>query len=101
MDIKTAVETVVMKKYANFEGRAIRSEYWWYVLAYIIAAIVVGVIDAVLGIGMRRLHDLDKSGWWLLLALIPLLGALVLLFFFVQRGTVGDNRFGPDPLAAA
>jgi uncharacterized membrane protein YhaH (DUF805 family) len=47
---------------------------------------------------VRRLHDLDRTGWWYLLILIPVLGALVLLFFFVQRGTVGGNRFGPDPL---
>ena len=50
-----------------------------------------------LAAGVRRLHDLDKSGWWYLLVLIPIIGALVLLYFFVQKGTAGANRFGPPP----
>ncbi len=122
MDIKTAVETVVVKKYMTLDGRAPRSEYWWFVLAYIIIAIIAAVLDGALGlyiapdvgllslvvwlallipsiaVAARRCHDLDKSGWWLLLVFIPLLGSLILLFFFVQRGTQGSNRFGPDPL---
>lgn len=51
-----------------------------------------------IAVGVRRLHDLDKSGWWYLLILIPLVGALVLIYFFVQKGTDGPNRFGADPL---
>lgn len=51
-----------------------------------------------IAIGVRRLHDKDRSGWWLLIALVPLVGALVLLYWFVTRGTEGANRFGPDPL---
>ena len=50
---------------------------------------------------VRRLHDLDKSGWFLLLGLIPIIGVIILLVWFVQRGTVGGNRFGPDPLASS
>lgn len=106
-------------RYTDFKGRSSRSEYWWPQLAFFLVGIVIGVLTAVVGetvgnillgifylvilipgiaISIRRLHDLDKSGWWLLIALIPLIGALVLLFFFVQRGTVGGNRFGEDPL---
>jgi uncharacterized membrane protein YhaH (DUF805 family) len=102
--------------YVNFAGRAIRSEYWYWVLFVIIAMIVTSIIDVVLGIrlfepifalavllpgiavGVRRLHDLDRSGWWLLLGFIPLIGAIVLIVWFVGRGTPGPNRFGPDPL---
>ena len=54
-----------------------------------------------LGVSIRRLHDLDKSGWWLLLAFLPLIGSLILLYWLIQRGTGRDNRFGPDPFAAA
>jgi uncharacterized membrane protein YhaH (DUF805 family) len=104
--------------YVTFAGRAIRSEYWYWTLFFFIGSIVAGIIDAVLGIrvfdtifglavllpsiavGVRRLHDLDRSGWWLLLGFIPLIGAIVLLIWFCSRGTVGANRFGPDPLAA-
>ena len=111
MDFATAVKTVVMQKYANFSGRAMRSEYWWFILAYIIAYIVLAIVDYVLGVqlltailslgllipsiavGVRRLHDLDKSGWWLLLGLIPIVG-LVLLYWFCQPGTPGANQYG-------
>lgn len=125
MDFMTAVRTV-LGKYATFSGRARRSEYWWYALFTFATSIVLSIVDALLfgmttqgqsigilsglfslavllpsiAVGVRRLHDLDKSGWWLLLVFIPILGVLVLLFFFVQRGTQGTNRFGPDPLAA-
>ena len=112
MDFATAVKTVVMEKYANFSGRAMRSEYWWFVLAYLIAYLVLSIVDYALGaqllttilslgllipsiaVGVRRLHDLDKSGWWLLLGLIPLIGRLVLIYWFCQPGTPGPNRFG-------
>lgn len=53
-----------------------------------------------LAVGVRRLHDTDRSGWWLLIGLIPLIGAIVLLVFYVEKGTVGTNRFGEDPLQA-
>jgi uncharacterized membrane protein YhaH (DUF805 family) len=102
--------------YVNFSDRAIRSEYWFWLLFAIIVAIVTGFIDAVIGVpltntifalatflpglavSVRRLHDLDRSGWWLLLGLIPLVGAIILIVWFCTRGTVGANRFGADPL---
>ncbi len=87
------------------------------VLFIIIADIVTGIIDLVIGaqvttgvfglvtflpslaIAIRRLHDLDRTGWWVLLALIPLIGWIVLIIWFCTRGTDGPNRFGPDRLA--
>lgn len=121
MDFQTAVRTVLTQKYADFNGRACRSEYWWWALAYAIAYIALAIVGSILGrIGMflpfllvaavivpsiavsiRRLHDVDKSGWWLLIALVPFVGGLILLYFTVQRGTVGPNQFGEDPLPQA
>lgn len=111
-----------LKKYADFSGRAPRAEYWWFYLLIIIGYIVATILDSLLGldgavgpygivtalfglavlipsiaVGARRLHDTDRSGWWLLIGLIPLIGAIVLLVFFVLPGTQGSNRFGPDP----
>ena len=103
--------------YVNFRDRASRSEYWYWVLFVILADIVTGIIDWVLGVqvvsslfglvtlvpgiavSIRRLHDLDRTGWWVLLGLIPLIGWIILLIWYVTKGTDGPNRFGPDPLA--
>jgi uncharacterized membrane protein YhaH (DUF805 family) len=124
MTFSEAIRTC-FSKYVDFSGRAARSEYWWFILFIALGNIVLSFVDAaifgrsvdgqtvsILGaiwslalllpaiaVGVRRLHDRDMTGWWLLLYLIPVLGALVLLFFFVQSGTNGANRFGLDPLA--
>lgn len=111
----------VLKNYVGFSGRARRKEYWMFTLFNIIVAIVLMILDRAIGtmtdqgmgmlgmlysllillpslaVSVRRLHDTDRSGWWLLLALIPILGGLVLLVFMVLEGTSGPNRFGPDP----
>lgn len=112
----------VLKKYAVFGGRAQRAEYWYFMLFYVVAYVVLGLLDGSLtrppeesgtglltgvfalallipslAVSVRRLHDTDRSGWWLLLILVPLIGAIVLLVFTIQDGTQGDNRFGPDP----
>jgi len=105
--------------YVNFSGRAIRSEYWYWVLFTVLGMIVTEIIDYAIGtpvtywifglavllpgiaVGVRRLHDLDRSGWWLLLSFIPLIGAIVLIVWFCTKGTDGANRFGPDPLGAS
>jgi len=102
--------------YVNFTDRACRSEYWYWILFVFIGYIVAEIIDAVIGkpifytlftlgvlipniaIGVRRLHDLDRSGWWLLLSFIPLVGAIILIVWFCSKGTDGPNRFGPDRL---
>jgi uncharacterized membrane protein YhaH (DUF805 family) len=120
MDFAQAVKTC-LNKYANFSGRAQRPEYWYFFLFMIVVNIVASVLDSVIfgdipvlylistlalivpsiAAGVRRLHDTDKSGWWLLLGLIPFVGAIVLIVFFCQRGTVGPNQFGADPLQAS
>ena len=112
------------RKYATFSGRAQRSEYWYFILFYllvyfalIVAAVIAENFSGLLGGGLqllaaifslgafipslavscRRLHDTDRSGWWFLIALIPLIGGLVLFVFFVQDSQPGENRFGPSP----
>jgi uncharacterized membrane protein YhaH (DUF805 family) len=112
-----------LKRYAEFSGRSRRKEYWMFVLGVIIAEIVLSIVERVLGLSgmvggvygplililllalivpsiavvVRRLHDQDKSGWLVLLGLIPLIGGLILLVFMCLEGTKGPNRFGPDP----
>lgn len=106
------------KQYGDFTGRANRQKYWMFYLFYVIFYILLGLAGAIVGvdaalaslfalasiipslaIGARRLHDTDRSGWWQLIILIPILGVIVLIFFLVQKGTQGENRFGADPLA--
>ena len=106
--------SVCFKKYFVFEGRASRSEYWWFQLivspSYFISEVLDNEISFFfLGItlftlipaisaGVRRLHDTNKSGFFLLISFIPFIGGLVLLFLLIPVGTKGKNRFGPDPL---
>jgi uncharacterized membrane protein YhaH (DUF805 family) len=107
------------QNYVNFVGRAARSEYWFWILFTILASIVATLIDLALfrsmnfnplstivslgtllptlAISARRLHDLDRTAWWLLL-IITVIGDILLLIWFCLRGTTGPNRFGPDPL---
>ncbi|MDR0246914.1 MAG: DUF805 domain-containing protein [Burkholderiales bacterium] len=105
---------VVKNKYAKFDGRAGRPEFWFFALFYFLIAIVVGLIEAVIGISpllflllslafllpslavtVRRFHDQDRSGWFVLLGFIPFVGGIILIIFMVLPGTPGDNRFGP------
>jgi uncharacterized membrane protein YhaH (DUF805 family) len=112
--------TAGFNNYANFRTRAIRSEYWFWTLFVVLLSIVANVIDLTafsgmgfgpvsailalaflvpgIAVSVRRLHDRDKSGWFLLLIFIPLVGAIILIVWFCTRGTMGPNRFGPDPL---
>ncbi|NNE50900.1 MAG: DUF805 domain-containing protein [Sulfitobacter sp.] len=119
----------VLSKYATFEGRAPRAEFWWWTLAMFILFAILRLIDGILlapflgfgafsdnagqplsslvslalllpciAVAARRLHDTDRNGWWLLLVFVPLIGPLVLLYFYVQPSD-GANRFGPpNPL---
>jgi uncharacterized membrane protein YhaH (DUF805 family) len=105
-----------LKKYADFQGRARRAEYWQFYLLYLIVYVVLlmlsmstrgsplamvvaallgvfvlGLVIPMLAVGVRRLHDTNRSGWWLLISLIPLLGAIVLLVFMVLEGSRGPN----------
>jgi uncharacterized membrane protein YhaH (DUF805 family) len=107
---------VVTKKYATFTGRAHRTEYWMFVLVYIVIAIVVSVVDGILKTGgilggllglallvpsiavaVRRLHDTSRTGWWVLIALVPVIGFIVALVFMCLDGTPGSNEYGPNP----
>ena len=111
-------------KYATFKGRAPRSEYWYWTLFIVLGAFVAGLLDVMagtslmlgvglfyvgfvllgflpgLGVGVRRLHDLDRSGWWWWIVLVPVVGWILILVWFCTRGTGGPNRFGSDPLMA-
>lgn len=110
----------VLKKYAVFSGRARRKEYWMFVLFNLIVAVVLGFVDNILGtvgvigglyslavlipgiaVSVRRLHDINRSGWWLLIALIPFIGVIVLLVFMVMDGKNEGNNFGSDPKLAS
>ncbi len=101
--------------YVNFNGRSSRSEYWWWCLFTFIIGAVLGAINGWvniqwliglvnlalllpgLGLSVRRLHDINKSGWWIFIALIPLVGAILLIYWFVQPSNPGDNQYGPEP----
>ena len=112
-----------LKKYAVFSGRSARKEFWLFMLLYMIAYVVAvgidvllviyaglgntglmmwivsgGLLIPILAVSVRRLHDRNLRGWWLLLNPTGI-GAIVMIIFFCMRGTVGENRFGEDPLA--
>ena len=105
---------ICFKKFANFKERASRSEFWWFVLFTSIISIpsylpneTVQVLSGIgsliillptLAVTVRRLHDINKSGWLVLISLIPLIGAIILLVMLIERGTLGKNRFGEYPL---
>lgn len=115
----------VLKKYAVFHGRAQRAEYWFFALFNIIISIALAIVDGITGtfnpeagvgvlgglyglailipsiaVSVRRLHDTGRTGWWLLIALVPLVGAIVILIFMVLDSQPGENDYGPNPTAA-
>ncbi len=112
----------VLRKYAVFQGRARRREYWFFVLFNLLISLALGALDGILGtfdaqagigvlgglyalavfipalaVTVRRLHDIDRSGWWILIGFIPLIGAIILLVFLVLDSNSGSNRFGENP----
>lgn len=120
MSFVDAIKTV-LSKYATFSGRARRSEYWFWFLGLFIASVIVNRIDMVMGtqpgqvgilsivllvatfvpnlaVIVRRLHDTSRSGWWILISLIPIVGVIVLIVFLCQDSH-GDNVHGPSPKA--
>ena len=118
MGFRDAIRVCLTKKYATFSGRASRSEYWFFYLftfvlfailqliasnstavSVLVLLVLLGLFVPSIAVGVRRLHDVGRSGWWLLLGLIPLVGALVLFVWSVSGGTAGDNSYGPDPLS--
>lgn len=121
MSFGEAVRTCLTQKYANFSGRARRSEYWYYSLfaslvslaATVLQNIIFGggegsptVISSLvslalflpgLGVSIRRLHDIGKSAWWYLLILVPVIGWIVLIVFYCTDSAPGSNKYGPNP----
>ena len=107
--------TSVLKKYTLFTGRARRSEYWMFVLVSFVISLVLGMIDGALhikllgfiyavavllpslAVGVRRLHDTGRSGWWMLLVFIPFIGAIILIVWMATDSQPGDNAYGPNP----
>ena len=109
-------KVVVLQRFAQFVGRAGRAEYWWFVLANFIVVVILSALSrasfifAVLNlaygialivpsiaVGIRRLHDVGKSGWWLLISLVPLVGIIILIVFLATQGDPGANQYGPPP----
>lgn len=115
----------VLKKYAVFDGRSRRKEFWMFTLFSFIASLILAAIDRLIGttynndtsgilqsiyglavllptigVGIRRMHDTNRSGWWILIALIPCIGWIWFIVLAAQDGNAGDNRYGPDPKAA-
>ena len=111
-----------VEKYAVFRGRASRREYWFFFLFYFLIMVVLAFVDVLFGafsdmaglgllsglfvlgmvvpslaLGVRRLHDVGRSGWWLLAGFVPMIGSLILLVFAVKKGDAGENRYGPVP----
>lgn len=106
--------------YCRFQGRSSRSEYWWWVLFVAILSFCIGIIEGILGFSMtavqttsgilslvlflpglglsvRRLHDIGKSGWWILLGFIPVVGAIILIIWFARNSEMTENRYAPVP----
>ncbi len=101
-----------LNKYADFSGRASRSEFWWFALASLLAMFIgsaiapalgallwLGLIIPYLAAGIRRLHDTNRSGWFWLLGLIPLIGGIIVLVFLATAGDTGPNNYGEAPAA--
>ena len=112
---------VLKTKYALFDGRAGRQEFWMFILFSVIVSAVLSIVDGVIGtatsgfglisgiyslavlvptlaLGCQRLHDIGQSGWMQLIGLIPIVGALFLIFvYYIKPGTPGDNKFGANP----
>jgi len=116
---------VVLKNYAVFSGRATRGEFWYFTLLNMIFTILLGILDVVTGsyltgsgiwflsggyalalflpsiaVSIRRLHDTDRSGWWVGILMVPVIGIIVFYIFMVQNSKPGENRYGPNPKEA-
>jgi len=119
MTFTTAIRTCYAK-YGDFNGRACRSEFWYFILAttplfavlsmkepspddliHLALNLVVALALALpsIAVSVRRMHDTDLSGWWVLAFMVPLVGSVLTVLWFSRRGTDGPNRFGEDPLA--
>ena len=121
MNFQQSVKICLTKKYSAFDGRATRSEYWWFALFQLFVTIVSELLDytmlddyansigfvsiitslafllPALSVASRRLHDVEKSGWWQLLWIVPVIGWILLIYWLVQEGSVGENEYGVSP----
>ena len=101
---------VVKENYANFDGRARRKEYWMFVLFNVIISTILSMIEPTvyliyvlailvpsIAVGVRRLHDVGKSGWFMFIALVPIIGGIWLLILACTDGDSGDNEYGSNP----
>lgn len=110
----------VLKKYAVFSGRARRQEFWMFALFNFIISFGLSIVEGIVGaagilstlyslavlvpslaVGARRLHDTGRSGWWLLIGFVPLIGLVALIYFAVQDSQPGENQYGPNPKQVA
>ena len=114
MSFTDAVKSV-LSQYVGFGGRARRSEYWYFFLFYLIVDVVVMIVANVTGlswltsiltlalflpnlaVSIRRLHDIGKSGWFVLLTLIPIVGIILLIVWYCKDSMPGENQYGPNP----
>lgn len=117
MNFTCAIKTV-LSKYSQFGGRACRSEYWYWILALVLVSSVLALIEGavlapessgqplqmlmvliiflpLLSVSVRRLHDGGRSGWWLFIQVVPLIGGLILLWWYIQPGDEAANEYGP------
>ena len=114
------------KRYVDFTSRSSRKQYWYFLLWDTIVSMVIGIVSAIvfsgmgtiwstpliwaydliiiipsISLGIRRLHDIGKSGWWMLISIIPLIGAIILIVWAIKAGDPGANAYGPSPLEEA
>ncbi len=107
------------QNYFNAEGRATRSEFWYFFLFYIIGSLIFGILDTILAatlgirilvalyalatiipfitVLIRRLHDIGKSGWWMFIPIVPIAGFIAIIVFLVMDSSLGENKYGPNP----
>ena len=112
------IKRVYLEKFCDFNGRADRKEFWSSFLAYFVVNLILGFIPGTvgliiqiifwlatllptLGVGVRRLHDINKSGWYWLIGLIPLVGEIILIIWWAKEGDAGENQYGPVPTPLA
>lgn len=112
-DIIAIIKSVILKNYVNFQGRATRAEFWWFFLFNFLVGLILSLFGKAgttlqgiwslaillpqLGLSARRLHDINKSGWLLLLGLIPVVGWIILIIWWAKEGDPTENQYGPVP----
>ena len=112
-NIIAIVKSVILKNYVNFQGRATRAEFWWFFLFNFLVGLILSLFGKAgtylsgiwslaillpnLGLTVRRLHDINKSGWAILISLIPIVGWIILIVWLAKEGDMTENQYGPVP----